>query len=98
MNREADPAGRIAAGMTITEPEGENVSETLTDGLRRRLAESTGVCPTCGQPTGDSLRQLAANTGVHFSTLHRFLRGGAATSRNLDKIAAYLSEVPSDAR
>ena len=63
---------------------------TLTEGLRRRLIEEASVCPTCGQPVGDSLRTLGKKTGVNFATLHRFLRGGPATSRTLDKIAAYL--------
>ena len=71
--------------------------ESLTASLRRRLSESRGICPTCGQPrSGESLRALGAATGIPFTVLARFLRGGEATGRTLDAIDAYLSLTEED--
>jgi hypothetical protein len=69
-------------------------SETLTGSLRRRLRETNPACPTCGQPTGQSLRALGEATGVPFTVLGRFLKGADMTGRNLDKIDAFLREDP----
>lgn len=76
-------------------------TETLTESIRRRLRETTATCPACGQSTGQSLRALGEATGVPFTGLSRFLKGGDMTGRNLDKIdvwlrsrAARLSETP----
>ena len=73
----------------MTEP------ETLTASLRRRLRESQPTCPTCGQPTGTSLRALGESVGVPFTVLARFLKGGDMMGRNLDLVAAYLAAAPS---
>lgn len=64
--------------------------ETFTESVRRRLREAHPVCPTCGQATGQSLRALSGVTGVSFTVLGRFLKGGDMTGRNLDKIVAWL--------
>lgn len=69
------------------------MAETLQESLRRRLIAARGLCPTCGQPApGDSLRALGTATGVPFTVLARFLKGGEATGRTLDAIDRYLSE------
>jgi transcriptional regulator with XRE-family HTH domain len=49
------------------------------------------VCPTCKRASSDlSLRDVAAATGVSFSTVGRFLRGRAVNSFALDAIEAFL--------
>jgi len=69
--------------------------ETLTDSIRRRLREHAGTCPTCGQPNGMSLRKLGDATGVPFTVLARFLKGGDMMGRNLDLVDHWLSQ-PAD--
>jgi hypothetical protein len=71
--------------------------ESLTESLRRRLRDHNPACPTCGQPTGSSLRALGEQVGVPFTVLARFLKGGDATGRTLDKIAAYLDRAGREA-
>ncbi len=65
---------------------------SLTDSLRKRVAERTGLCPTCGQPTNEGdVRALAADIGIPHTVLWRFLKGHDATGRTLDTIDAWLS-------
>jgi hypothetical protein len=69
-------------------------TETLTENLRRRLRERI-ECPTCYQPMpGDTQAKLAAEVGLAPSILSRFLNGKDMTGRNLDKVAAYLADLP----
>jgi hypothetical protein len=70
-----------------------SADESLTDGIRRRVRERIGACPTCGAATSGT-RPVATAIGVPNTVLWRFLKGGDMTGRNLDKLAAWLESRP----
>ena len=65
------------------------MSESLTEAIRRRFKEAAKVCPTCGS-LSLSGRDLAKKVGIAPSAAWRFLTDKAISTDNLDKIAAYL--------
>jgi hypothetical protein len=67
--------------------------QTLSDGLRQKLRQRLGVCPTCGAATM-GLREAARASGTSPATLSRFLRGHAAGSGLLDALDAWLGQEP----
>lgn len=65
---------------------------TYTDRLRERLRAAFGApCPTCGSPTGGSVRRQAEAIGVTHTALWRFLRGGRPSADLIDRAEAWLA-------
>ena len=56
---------------------------TFTDALRERLRVLV-------EARGLSLRTVAAGSGVHNSTVSRFLRGSSLDSASLDRLARWV--------
>jgi len=65
------------------------MAETFTAAVRRRLGEHQPVCPTCGQPAGQSLERAG---GIHQALmLHHPHHGGQA--RDLADVVAYRESI-----
>jgi transcriptional regulator with XRE-family HTH domain len=65
---------------------------TFTEGLRTRLRSAFGVCPTCGQPTEHSTREIADEIGLSHTTLWRFLKGKKPSADVVDRLVDWLDE------
>ena len=69
------------------------MSKSFTDGLRDRLIERCGCCPTCGHRQWNTLRALAKAMGTSPASLTRWLSNGKAPSAaTIDRAVAYLNK------
>lgn len=63
--------------------------------MRRLLRDAAGACPACGR---GGRRSIAADIGIGYSTLNRFMTGNRAVSGDaMDRIRTYLDEEPARA-
>ena len=69
---------------------------SLSNTIRRKLAEKIGPCPTCGHQKM-TVTALAEQIGQSDSSVGRFLNGGSPSVALLDAADAYLwKEIPQD--